>query len=191
MRWENLLGIFIANEYIVTYIQLILEPNNDPSEVHIDKQSSNNQTKEEPMDTKLNVKQWSLASLVVFVIKTATAFIVRRIWVIPVSPGQVETVADPMVGRISIYLSRLVLAGLLTYIFTKTNFKGKSGLGHGIRFGFGMGLVMFVPGFITGIVYTNLSIASQASFMVVEVIQYVICGAAMAYFYKSNEAAAK
>jgi hypothetical protein len=144
---------------------------------------------EVPMNTKLNVKQWGLATLAVFIIITIITFVMMRLtvapWVTTVVPTEV-TMSD----RIATYLSRLILAGLFTYIFTKTTYEDKSNLGHGIRFGFGMGLLMFFPNFVSDTVHSDLSAMAQGTYMVVGVIQSVICGAVMAYFYKSDKPAA-
>ncbi|MEK9137060.1 MAG: hypothetical protein AAB393_08055, partial [Bacteroidota bacterium] len=101
--------------------------------------------------------------------------------------GQAAAGPDAMTGRIALYLSRLIAAGLFTFIFTKA-VTDKPGMGHGLRYGFGMGLLMFVPNFVSGLVYTDLSTTAQATFMVVGVIQSVVCGAAMAQLYKPSKA---
>lgn len=145
------------------------------------------------MNTKLDVKQWAIASLAVFVIMTIFVFVLNRLgvgpWAMPVPQSQPAAGPDPMMGRIVTYLSRLISAALLTYIFTKT-YRDKPGIGHGLRYGFGMGLFLFVPNFIGGLVYWDMPAASQTIFMVVGVIQLVICGAAMAQLYKPGKPAA-
>jgi hypothetical protein len=143
------------------------------------------------MNTKLNVKQWALATLAVFVIMTIVQFVLNRLgiepWYLPVPEGQAATGPDAMTGRIAIYLSRLILAGLFTYIFTKAP-SDKPGMGHGLRYGFGMGLIMFVPNFAAGLAYSGFSTTAQTMLMVVGVIQSVICGAAVAQLYKPGKA---
>jgi hypothetical protein len=61
-------------------------------------------------------------------------------------------------------------------------------MGHGLRYGFGMGLLLFVPNFVTGLVYWEPSTGAQTLFMVVGVIQSVVCGATMAQLYKPSKA---
>jgi hypothetical protein len=140
------------------------------------------------MNTKLNVKQWALATLAVFVIMTIFAFILSRLgiewWAAPVTQSLQP---DVMTGRIAVYLSRLIAAGLFTFIFTKAP-SDKPGMGHGLRYGFGMGLLLFVPNFVTGLVYWEPSTGAQTLFMVVGVIQSVVCGATMAQLYKPSKA---
>lgn len=140
------------------------------------------------MNTKLNVKQWALASLAVFVIMTIFTFVPSKLGVVmPVAQLQPVAGPDVMAGRIAVYLSRLIMAGLFTFIFTKT-YEDKPGMGHGLRYGFGMGLLLFVPNFVTGLVYWDLSTTTQTIFMVVGVIQCVVCGATMAQLYKPSKA---
>ena len=140
------------------------------------------------MNTKLNVKQWALASLAVFVIMTIFAFIMNKLGVelsqMPITPAFQP---DVMTGRIAVYLSRLIAAGLFTFIFTKAP-SDEPGMGHGLRYGLGMGLILFVPNFVTGLVYWEPSTIAQIIFMVVGVIQSVVCGAAVAQLYKPGKA---
>jgi hypothetical protein len=143
------------------------------------------------MNAKLNLKQWTIASLAVFVIMTIFAFVMIRLgvepWVMLTPEGQAATGFGNMTERLAVYLSRLILAGLFTYIFAKTTSENKSSMGHGLRYGLGMGLLMFVPNFVSGLVYSTFSTAAQSTFMVVGVIQSVVCGAAMAWLYKSGK----
>jgi|GEM_PF-5564559 len=145
------------------------------------------------MNTKLDVKQWGIASLAVFVILTIFTFILIRLgvepWAIPAPQGENVAVPDAMTGRIVTYLSRLITAALFTFIFTKTIVE-KPGMGHGIRYGLGIGLLIFVPNYIYGLVYWNLSTAAQTIFMVVGVIEFVVCGAMIAQLYKPGKPAA-
>jgi hypothetical protein len=142
------------------------------------------------MNTKFNVKQWALASLAVFVISTIIKIVLNRAEVNPFPISGPQEQPDAMIARIAMHLSRLIMAGLFTYIFTKTTYESKSNLGHGLRFGFGMGLFLFVPNFIVGFVYSNMSMTVQITYLVVGVIQNVICGAAIALLYKSDKPAA-
>jgi len=139
------------------------------------------------MNTKLNVTKWAIASIVVFLIITAVTFIMIRLgvqpWVTPLSQGQAGTSPVTLSARFVTYLSRLILSGIFTYVFTKTNYADKSGIGHGIRFGFGIGLLMYIPNFVYVLGYSDLPTTVPFTYMVVGVIQSIACGAAMAYFY--------
>ena len=145
------------------------------------------------MNTKLDVKQWAIASLAVFVIMTAFVFVLGRFgvapWAWPAPASQPAAGPDAMTGRIAVYLSRLILAALFTFIFTKAH-TDKPGIGHGLRYGLGMGLLFFVPNYVSGLAYWDLSAMTQTVFMVVGVIQFAICGAAMAQLYKPAKPAA-
>lgn len=143
------------------------------------------------MSTKLNVKQWALASFIVFVILTIFRILSHSLreylWPIAVTIGLPETEPNAINSRIAIYFSRLILAMLFTYIFAKTTNEGKSSMGHGLRYGFGMGLIMFVPDFVSGLVFSNFSISGQTTLMVIAVLQFVVCGAAIAKLYVPNK----
>lgn len=141
------------------------------------------------MGTKLNLKQWAIASLALFVIMTIFAFVLNRLgvesWAMPAPQPAFQP--DVTAGRIAVYLSRLIAAGLFAFIFTKAP-TDKPGLGHGLRYGLGMGLLLFVPNYITGLVYWEVSATAQTIFVVVTVIQSVVCGATMAQLYKPGKA---
>ena len=143
------------------------------------------------MNTKLNVKQWALSSLAVFIIITAFTYLMIRLgvqpWVMPSSPELDAAKPDAMSARTATYISRLILSGIFTYIFTKTSYNSKSGIGHGLRYGLGMGVLMFVPNFVARLVYSDLSTAAQATYMVVGVIQAVVCGIVMSLIYKIDK----
>lgn len=143
------------------------------------------------MNTKLNLKQWAIATVAVFVLMTLIAFLLIRLGVAPWAPSATATPTvdtttqpDPMAGRIVVYLSRLLLAGLFAFIFTKWA-DGKSGTGAGISYGFWVGLLMYVPFFLTFGLYSG-EMGSQVLFIIVGIIQSMISGAIVAQIYKPS-----
>jgi hypothetical protein len=144
------------------------------------------------MKAKLDVKQWAIASIAVFIILTIFTFTFNKLgvepWAFTVPEGQAAE-PDGMSGRIAVYLSRLLLAALFTYIYAKT-IADKPDLGHGLRYGLGMGLILFVPNYFMGLAYWNMSVAAQTIYTTVNVIEIVICGAATALLYKPGKATA-
>ena len=142
------------------------------------------------MNTKLDVKQLAIATLAVFVIMTIFAYVPTKLEIAPwflASGGTAR--ADEMTQRILIYLSRLIAAGLFTFIFTKTS-EGKPGIGHGLRFGFGLSLFLYVPWMFSGIAITDWPASALLLRTVVGIIELVICGAAVAQLYKPGKPAA-
>ncbi|MBM2840180.1 MAG: hypothetical protein HW412_708 [Bacteroidetes bacterium] len=142
------------------------------------------------MNTKFNVKQWAIASLAVFVISTIFAYVPTKLEIAPwfLAQGQAAQ-GDEMTKRILIYLSRLIGAGLFTFIFTKTS-EGKPGIGHGLRYGLGISLLIYVPGMISAIANTDWPTSTLLLRTVVGIIESVICGAAVAQLYKPDKPAA-
>ncbi len=146
------------------------------------------------MNTKLDVKQWAIASLAVFVIMTIFVFVLGRLgvapWAWPVPPSQPAAGPDPTTGPDCCISLEAHIGGSLLHSSLRKPIRDNPGIGHGLRYGFGMGLLIFVPSFITGLVYWEVSAVAQITFMVVGVIQFVICGAAMAQLYKPGKPAA-
>ena len=137
------------------------------------------------MNAKLNVKQWAIATVAIFVIFVIFALLQNKI-ILPAPPMMAETpdtASSDSIGRILIYLSRLVTAGLFTYIFTKSS-TGKSGIGHGARYGLGIGMLIVLPLFIIGLEYSELSASTHIISKIVDLIEYVLCGVVTAQLYK-------
>jgi hypothetical protein len=141
------------------------------------------------MNTKLNVKQWAIASLAVFVI--IVIFTILQAKVILPQPMSTEPQStaqtDAGLGRILVYLARLIGAGLFTFIFTK-GYEGKPGLGEGVRYGLWIGLFLLLPGYLMGLEYSGLPLSTSTISLLVGLIQNVLCGAVVAQLYKPSKA---
>ena len=70
------------------------------------------------------------------------------------------------------------MAGLFTFIFTK-GYEGKPGIGEGIRYGLWIGLLLYVPTFITGLVFAEWSASLQTIRMLEGILESVVCGAVL------------
>ena len=136
------------------------------------------------MNTKLNVKQFAIAWLAVFVVMTIGAYIPIKLELAPwFLPGTQTPGGDEMTRRILIYFGRLVASGLFTYIFTKT-IEGTPSVGHGLRYGLGISLLMYVPGLFSAMALSDWPVSALVTRAVVGIVEMVICGAAIAYLYK-------
>ncbi len=141
------------------------------------------------MDTRFNTKQAIIAWLAVFVFMTIVALIPLKLEIAPWvgAPGQASQ-WDEMTKRIFIYLSRLITAALLVYIYTKTS-EGKSGLAHGLRYGFGISLIMYVP-WMFALAVSDWPASAVITRTIVGIIEATIAGAIVAQIYKPPKAAA-
>jgi hypothetical protein len=102
------------------------------------------------MNPKLDVRQWIIASIAVFIFASVWAFLTMRLILTPLSPSLVPAppeATEMMTQRLLIYLSRAINALLFVYIFTK-GYEGKPGVGEGVRFGLLIGLFMQLPYFL-------------------------------------------
>jgi hypothetical protein len=90
-------------------------------------------------------------------------------------------------ARVLVYLSRVIAAALFTFIFTKIG-ESKPGLGHGVRYGLGIGLLLLLPGYVAGFEFSGLAVSTHTINMVVGLTQYLICGAVTAQLYKATKA---
>ena len=137
------------------------------------------------MNAKLNVKQWTMATAAVFVIFVALALLQNKV-ILPAPTMITETpgsASSDSMGRILVYLSRLLTAAVFTYIFTKSS-DGKAGVAHGARYGLGIGLLMVMPFFLSGFEYSGLSASTHIISRIVDLIGYTICGVVTAQLYK-------
>ncbi len=140
------------------------------------------------MDTRFNVKQGIIAWLAVFILMTIIALIPMKLEIAPwVGPSSQASQWDEMTKRIFIYLSRLITAGLLVYIYAKAS-EGKSGLAHGLRYGFGISLIMYVPWFFTFLV-SDWPVSAVLTRTIVGIIEATIAGGIIALIYKPGKPA--
>ena len=142
------------------------------------------------MNTKLNVKQLAMAWLVVFVIMTIFAYVPMKLEIAPWIPaGPQAAGGDEMTRKILIYLGRLLGAGLFAFIYTKT-IEGKPSIGHGIRYGFGISLLLYVPWLFSALALGDWPLSPLLIRTIIGMIEAIICGAVVAQMYKPNAPAA-
>lgn len=101
------------------------------------------------MNPKLNVRQWIIASVAVFVFASVWAFLITRLILTPLYPSLFPAppeATEVMTQRLLVYLGRAITALLFVYIFTK-GYEGKPGVGEGARFGLLIGLFIQLPYF--------------------------------------------
>ena len=145
------------------------------------------------MGSKLNVKRWLIATVVVFVVMAALEYIIHGVLLAPwyaETPQYWRTQSD-MMGRIRwMYLGYAFFAALFTYVFTR-GYEGKPGIGEGVRYGFWIGLLLCLPTmFINHTVfpYPNKIVIA---WLAAGVVQAVILGIVLAMIYKGEKKAAK
>jgi len=140
------------------------------------------------MNTRLNVKQFAIAWLAVFIILTIFVYVPTKLEIAPwfvVGQGEPPE-AEIMTWRILTYLSRLIFAGLFTFIYTKTS-EGKPGIGHGVRYGLGISLLTSLPGMFSPVLYFTWGAWTTVIQTVVGIIAGVICGAVVAKLYNPGK----
>ncbi len=141
------------------------------------------------MNTKLNVKQWAIASLAVFVIMTIFTYIPTKLELAPwaAAVGTPITGDSDMMNRMFFYLARLISAALFTLIFAK-GAEGKPGMGEGIRYGLLIGMFSYLPGFFQNFAMGTWAADAVIVFTLVGIVQFVCCGAVMNQLYKPGKA---
>lgn len=145
------------------------------------------------MNTKFNLKQWSIASVAVFIIYSLVGFLLRKLGVEPWVTGTVPSLGDAqqyswtMSQGVLVYLARIFGAGLFTYVFTK-GYEGKPGLGEGLRYGLWIGLLVYVPAGLYGFASSIFPVSSQVYQIVRGIVEAIICGGVVAQLYKPVKA---
>ena len=138
------------------------------------------------MNATLNVKQFFLAWLAVFVIMTIFAYVPMKLEIAPwFVPLPAVPQADEMSKRVLIYLGRLIGSGLFTFIYTKTS-EGKPAMGHGLRYGLGIGLLLYVPWMVSAFAISDWSASALLTRAIVGIIDATVCGAIVARLYKPS-----
>jgi hypothetical protein len=101
------------------------------------------------MSSTLNIKQWAVAAVVVFVVMSALEYILHGIilapiYAFPVKAGLMRP-PEEMSGYFKwVYLGYAFFAILFSYVYTRGH-EGKPGIGEGIRYGFSLGLLLNLP----------------------------------------------
>ena len=137
------------------------------------------------MISKLNMQQWFLATLAVFVFLSIEDYLLSR-WVIEPWHGELFPPTGSeniMVLRLWSYLGRLIFAGFFVLIYSK-GFEGKPGFGEGIRYGILIGLLIHVPAFFANLVTTTLSTDLLVVRMILTILGLMLAGVLMSMIYK-------
>jgi hypothetical protein len=140
------------------------------------------------MNSKLNVKQWIIAAIAVFVFSSIWNFLVARLIMAPsypsLFPAPPES-ADVMTQRVLIYLARAITALLFVYVFTR-GYEGKPGVGEGLRYGLLIGLLIQVP----GVFYSQISSGFPTGFVVLRGVfglaDQILSGTIVGMIYKGQ-----
>jgi hypothetical protein len=143
------------------------------------------------MSSKLNVRQWIIASIVVFVFLSVWGFLVNRL-IMPglfPPPSTAESMSmaesgNPLLQRFWIYCGRAVFALLFVYIFTR-GYEGKPGLGEGLRYGLWIGLFLNLPGVPGNLIFGANSTEVVVAQSVLWFLSYLLCGLFAGAIYKA------
>ncbi|MBM2840182.1 MAG: hypothetical protein HW412_710 [Bacteroidetes bacterium] len=139
------------------------------------------------MNTKLNVKQWAIATAAVFVVSTIFGYVPRKLEIGPWMPSAQTMAQDEMTMRVLFYLARLFAAGFFTFIFTK-GFEGKPGIGEGLRYGLWISLFLYVPWLLTGFAFGEWTASALFIRAIIGVMEALVGGAVVAQLYKPSKA---
>lgn len=144
------------------------------------------------MNSKLNVKQWLIASIAVFVVLSILEFLVGRFllgpWVAQLMPAAPQP-ENMMMARLWIYLGRLISSAMFAFVFTR-GYEGKPGIGEGLRYGLWIALMVQLPVFFTSLVTTSFGVDFLITRLVASVVQMLVCGVVVGLIYKGQKPAA-
>jgi hypothetical protein len=143
------------------------------------------------MGSKLDIRNWLLASAAVFILYSILQFIVQAVFLMPTFPEVFP--AAPAVQDIGLvqtytYIGRAVFALIFVYIFTR-GFEGKAGIFEGIRYGFWIAMLIQVPAVFAGLVVLNQPAGILVGSAVSGTIQYILCGILTNMIYRKPKAA--
>lgn len=99
------------------------------------------------MNSRLNVKQWAIATVAVFVAMALIEYLVHGVML---SGWYMEYQSywrsqEAMMSKMHwMYVGYLVFAGLFAYIYTR-GYEGKAGMGEGLRYGVLIGALVGIP----------------------------------------------
>jgi len=143
------------------------------------------------MSSKLNIKQWVIASIAVFVGMSILEFILHVVilssWYAAEAQHSWWRSEEEMSSlRGWMYLGYAFYALLFTLIYSK-GYEGKPGLGEGLRYGFWVGLLVHLPKmFVLHAVYPYPG-KILVTWMVGGLAESIILGAIVAMIYKGSQ----
>jgi hypothetical protein len=140
------------------------------------------------MNTKLNVKQWAIASFAVFVVLSILGFLLGKIEAsmfqdLPITP---EPAQDITMLRVWNYIGRAVYSLLFVFVYTK-GLEGKSAITEGMRYGLWIGLLLNLSGFFGGLVTTSWPVGYLAFDKFLGFITTIIAGITAGILYKPQQ----
>jgi hypothetical protein len=144
------------------------------------------------MNSKLNVTQWAIASVAVFVVLSILEFLVSQLVLRPWAPQLYPTGPQPediMMMRVWTYLGRAIFSALFVFVFTR-GYEGKPGVGEGLRYGMWIGLLIYVPQFFMNIVMTHRPVDFLAVRGLASIVEAIVSGLIVGVIYKGPRKAA-
>jgi hypothetical protein len=144
------------------------------------------------MNSKLNVTQWAIASIAVFVVLSVLEFLVGQLVLRPWAPQLYPAGPQPediMMMRVWTYLGRAIFSVIFVFVFTR-GYEGKPGVGEGLRYGMWIGLLIYVPQFFMNIVMTHRPADFLAARGLASIVEVIISGVIVAMIYKGPQKAA-
>lgn len=140
------------------------------------------------MGSKLNVKQWVMATVASFVVMTVLNFIVHQVLLVgwyQEYPHYWRTELD-MAGRMHwMYIGYLLFSALFAYIYTK-GLEGKAALAEGFRYGVLVGAIVGFPKMFTDHVMFPYQGKVILAWGVATFITCVVMGIVTGMIYKSQ-----
>jgi hypothetical protein len=137
------------------------------------------------MGSKVDVKKWIYASIVVFVLMAIMEFILTRLVLAPGYPDLYPAtldIQDVSMLRLYTYVGQAIFSVLFVYIFIR-GYEGKSGIGEGARFGLWIGLLVYVPTIFYSLVVTKFCVGLLVTRGVGSIIETVLLGIAANMIY--------
>jgi hypothetical protein len=145
------------------------------------------------MGSKVDVKKWIYASIVVFALFCIVEAILTRLVLAPGYPDMYPASSDVQdVGmlRLYTYVGRAIFSVLFVYLFIR-GYEGKQGIGEGARFGLWVGLLMYVPTIFYSLVVTKFGVGLLLTRAAGSLIETVLLGVAANWVYARKAAVPK
>lgn len=144
------------------------------------------------MNSKLNVTQWVIASVAVFVVLSILEFFVGWLvigpWAAQLFPLEPQP-ENMMTMRVWVYLSRAIFSLMFVFVFTR-GYEGKPGVGEGLRYGLWIGLLIYLPQFFMNMVVTHRPADFLAVRGLASLVEAVLSGVIVAMIYRRPQKAA-
>jgi hypothetical protein len=136
-------------------------------------------------EDRMNIKKWLIASVVVFIVYSATMFLIHNVLLMNAyqDTANIWRAMEDMQSKMWLmYIGNLIFSFLFVLIFS-LGYEGK-GVVEGFRYGVLFGAIYVIPGSLGNYAVSPISFQLALSWIIYGLLQITLCGIVAALIYR-------